>query len=327
MDKRKKLINLQAEICVDPEFYKSRHPQETTEVARMLVFGAYSESELDEKSRENLKRHFENCSFCSKAFTEFEGTGDLQTMDRIPAAVCPSSETLDCYQFDRGLLSAPQTERIERHLQECKLCSEELEWLKNLETPRKREQFSSTWLQSALAAAAAVVLAVSTFVFWEKSTGRVAEQELRTLAAIQEPDQINYSALIETSKPLSEETQPVFDQALEAFRAHRFREASTLLEDVVRKQPQHSASSFLLAHSYYRLNQAEKAFKLCSLSESIHPHSFERCIFLVNLALKTGHFDRARLEIATLHHEAPNAPEVKRLYHEIMRLTGSTRRL
>jgi len=76
------------------------------------------------------------------------------------------------------------------------------------------------------------------------------------------------------------------------------------------------------------LNQPEKAFKLCDLSHDIHPHAFERCIFLVNLALKTGHFDHARLEIATLHHEAPDQPEVKRLYPEIMRLSGpSSRRL
>ena len=172
-----------------------------------------------------------------------------------------------------------------------------------------------------MAAAAALVLAVSAFLFWQKSAGRVAEDELMALAVIQEPEQINYASLLESSEPLKEDLQPLFDQALEAFRTHRFNDAKHHLEKIRHKHPHHSAALYLLAYSYYKLNQPQKAFELCSLSESIRPHSYERCMFLVNLALKTRHYDRARLEISTLYHEAPDAPEVKRLYHAIMRLT------
>jgi len=201
MDKRQKLSHLQ-KICIDPEFYRLRNQQETVPITRVLMFGKYSEGELDERSREDLRLHLDKCSFCAQEFKEFQNIDNLNTADEIPVTVCPSSEMLDRYQFDRASLPANQSTKIERHLQECKLCSEELEWLKDLEGFRKkREQFSTNWLQSALAAAAAIVLALSTFIFWQKSTGKAAEHELRALARIQEPDQINYSSLMETSEP------------------------------------------------------------------------------------------------------------------------------
>jgi tetratricopeptide (TPR) repeat protein len=328
MDKRDKLTPLHTEICLDPEFFRSRNPQETLSVARMLVLSAYQEGELDETSREKLGLHLQECSFCMEEFQALQNINDLSTTDEVPFMVCPSSETLDHYQFDRASLSVLKVTRIEKHLEGCKLCAEEMKWLKDLErSHKKQESFSHNWFQSALAVAAAVVLALSTFIFWQKSTENAADNELRALARIQEPDQINYSALMETSEPLKENLQASFEQGLQAFRSLQFDKASSDFENVVQKQPDHSASLFLLAHCYYRLNQPEKAFKLCSLSHDIHPHSFERCIFLVNLALKTGHFDHARMEIATLHHEAPDQPDVKRLYPEIMRLSAPSRKL
>ncbi len=328
MDKRDKLIPSHTEICLDPELYRSRNPQETVPIARMLILSAHVEGELDEKSREELQLHLEKCPFCMQEFQELQNINDLRTSDDIPMTVCPSSETLDRYQFHRTFLSAVIITRTEKHLLECTLCAEELEWLKNLEgSHRKRENFSYNWFQSALAVAAAVVLALSTFIFWQKSTGKAAGNELRALARIEEPDQINYSALMETSEPLKEDLQPSFEQGLQAFRSLQFDKASSDFEKVIQKQPNHSASLYLLAHCYYRSNEPEKAFELCNLSHDIHPHAFERCIFLVNLALKTGHFDHARLEIATLHHEAPDQPEVKRLYPEIMRLSAPSRKL
>jgi len=327
MDKRKKLTPLRNEICIDPEFYRSKNPQESAAISRVLLFGKYLEGELDQKLSEELRFHFEKCSFCAEEFLELKNISDLNTADEIPVSICPSSAMLDHYQFDRASLSVTKITKIEKHLHQCSLCVEELEWLKDLEGSRKkRESQSYHWYQSALAAAAAIVLALSTFIFWQKSTSRASDHELRALARIEEPDQINYSALMEKSEPLKEELQPTFEEGMQAFRGRQFDRASSDFEKVIQKEPNHSASLFLLAHCYYRMNQPEKAFKLCSLSHDIHPHAFERCIFLVNLALKTGHFDHARLEIATLHHEAPDQPEVKRLYPEIMRLYSPSRK-
>ena len=328
MDKRSKLTPLRNEICIDPEFYRAQNSQENISVTRMLLFGKYLEGELDQKLSEDLRLHLGKCLFCTGEFEELQNISDLNNADEIPVSVCPSSQTLDHYQFDRASLSVIQITKIEQHLQVCTLCVEELGWLKNLEgSHKKRESYSYNWFQSALAAAAAVVLALSTFIFWQKSTVKASDHELRALARIQEPAQINYSALMETSEPLKEELQPKFEDGMQAFRSNQFEKARSDFETVIQEQPKHSASLFLLAHCYYRLNEPEKAFKLCSLSHDVHPHSFERCIFLVNLALKTGHFDHARIEIATLHHEAPDQPEVKRLYPEVMRLTSLSRKL
>jgi hypothetical protein len=325
MKKKSEKLNVSnTKGCADSGFFKAHYPNEAVEVARWLVIGSYSESELDESTRKEFEIHLAKCTYCSEALKEFASTTELRLDETIPAAVCPSSEILDCYLFDRSSLSTTQFERIEKHLPHCEMCREEFNWLKNLEKhPGNRPKFSPTWMQSMMAAAAALVLAVSAFFFWQKSTGRVAEDELKALAVIQEPEKINYASLLETSEPLKEDLQPLFEQALEAFRTHRFNDAKHHLEKVRQKHPTHAATLYLLSYSYYKLNDPQKAFELCSVSESIHPHSYERCMFLVKIALKTRNYDRARLEISALNHEAPDAPEVKRLYQAIMRLTES----
>ncbi|HSE41529.1 MAG TPA: CDC27 family protein [Acidobacteriota bacterium] len=320
----KKLIHLKKQACAGSALYKLRFPDENAEEARTLFFASYSEGEFDRVTRAEFQNHIADCEYCRNAFNAFEGSLDFRMDDAIDTAICPSSELLDCYVFDRSVLSVSQSEHIEKHLRDCEMCTEELNWLKDMEPKSKLQQkFSPNWIQSIMAAAAALVLALSAFLFWQKSNARIAEEELSALAAIPDPSQINYASLLETSQPLKEDLQPLFDQALKEFRTHRFKAARYHLERIRSNSPKHAATLYLLAYSYYKLNQPQKAFELCSLSESIHPHSYERCMFLVKIALKTRNYDRARLEINTLYHEAPDAPEVSHLYHEIMRLTKS----
>jgi hypothetical protein len=322
--KSEKLADLKT--CMDSRFYKARYPNASIAEAKSLLFGSYSESELDEPTRKEFENHLSQCSHCRSEYKEFESITDFRLEESIQSAVCPSSELMDCFLFERSLLSTTQIQKIETHVRDCEMCGQELKWLTDLEKRTQQHQrFSPTWIQSLMAAAAALVLAVSAFFFWQKSTGRIAEDELSALAVIQEPEQINYASLLETSEPLREDLQPLFDQALEAFRTHRFIDAKHHLEKIRQSHPRHAAALYLLAYSYYKLNEPQKAFDLCSLSESIHPHSYERCMFLVKIALKTRHYDRARLEISTLYHEAPDVPEVKHLYNEIMRLTDGGR--
>jgi hypothetical protein len=322
--KSEHLIDLNT--CVDFRLFKAKYPTASIVEARLLMFASYSESELDEATRKEFENHLSECSHCKTAFQEFENITEFHLEESIKAVVCPSSKLMDSFIFERNLLSTSQIQSIETHLRDCEMCAEELKWLTDLEKrPQHHPRFSPTWIQSLMAAAAALILAVSAFFFWQKSTGRIAEDELSALAVIQEPEQINYASLLETSEPLRQDLQPLFDQALEAFRTHRFIDAKHHLEKIRQTHPRHAAALFLLAYSYYKLNEPQKAFELCSLSESIHPHSYDRCMFLVKIALKTRHYDRARLEISTLYHEAPDVPEVKHLYHEIMRLTDGGR--
>jgi hypothetical protein len=321
-----KLIHSHKQVCAGSALFKRRFPGENAEQAKALFFASYSEGEMDQATRIEFANHLASCKHCRNAFNAFESTNDLGIDDPIDTAVCPSSQLLDCYLFERSVLTVSQIQHIQTHLQACEMCTEELNWLKDLEPKSHlRQKFSPNWIQSVMAVAAALVLAISAFLFWQKSTARVAEEELSALAVIPDPAQINYASLLETSEPLEEDIQPLFDQALKEFRLHRFTGARYHLERIRSSHPKHAATLFLLAYSYYKLNQPEKAFELCSLSESIHPHSYERCMFLVKIALKTRNFDRARLEIATLHHEAPDAPEVDHLYREIMRLTKTKR--
>src|SRR5262245_16422249 len=116
MDKRTKLDPIHTEICTNPEFYRLRHPQEPVSIARMLTLCAYLEGELDEKSHQELKLHLEQCSSCAREFQELQSTNELNMVDEIPVTVCPSSQTLDQYQFEKASLSAKQSLQIEKHL-------------------------------------------------------------------------------------------------------------------------------------------------------------------------------------------------------------------
>jgi len=100
------------------------------------------------------------------------------------------------------------------------------------------------------------------------------------------------------------------------------------MERVTDARPDHSGAIYLLGYSYYQLHDMDKAFALCDRAEQMHPHNIERCLFLVNIALKTGHYGRAIAEINGLHHGAPDQPEVKALYDQIMSITqGQTVKL
>jgi hypothetical protein len=92
--------------------------------------------------------------------------------------------------------------------------------------------------------------------------------------------------------------------------------------------PEHSGAVYLLGYSYYQMNELEKAFELCNHAEEMTPKSLERCLTLVNVALKAGHYGRALDEISGLHHVAPDHPEIKATYEKIRAITqGRTLKL
>ncbi|HJZ11961.1 MAG TPA: tetratricopeptide repeat protein, partial [Acidobacteriota bacterium] len=113
----------------------------------------------------------------------------------------------------------------------------------------------------------------------------------------------------------------VYSQAVARFKAHEFDRAASLFQAVLQEHPEHSASLYLLGYSYYKLDQAEKAFQLCQRAEKIQPHSYERCMTLVHIALMTGHFDRALMEISALYHENPDQPEIRHMYGKMISIT------
>jgi tetratricopeptide (TPR) repeat protein len=293
--------------------------------ARLLHLGFFLEKELDEELQQQTHQHLEECACCSRLLEELQEVEDLRTATNVPEAVCPSSEAIDVYLFDRHLLPPGNIQRLEQHFSLCELCREEVQWLKELESApelkRMKHKVPRSWIQSVIAAAAALFLAISAFLFWQASSARLPEDELRALAVIQEPEQIDMNSLLRTSPQLAPEFQADFQSAVVAFREKRFSEANQLFKKIADNNPQHSASLFLHGYSLYKLNHLDEAFALCDKAERIKPHSYQRCMFLVNLALKTGNFDRARMEISALYHEAPQVPEVNRLYHRIMDLT------
>ena len=111
------------------------------------------------------------------------------------------------------------------------------------------------------------------------------------------------------------------------FKQGNFRDASVIFEGIKKEDPKNSASLFLLGYSYYKMDEPEKAFAMCNLAEQIQPKSYERCMFLVKIALKTGHYDRALAEISSMYHEAPNYPPIRDMYRQITALTSGRRHI
>lgn len=318
--------------CIDEKFYERSYPGSSFEEARAVLIGMFLERELEPAREDQLKLHLDRCACCTQFLGELERIGEFKSSpDPVPYAACPSSEQIDIWAFDRGALNQEEIATIQQHLADCPLCREEVEWLKNLErgkvigyhgpeksatSPSRREPFSQ------IAAVAAVFFfLLSAFFWWQNTHATLPADQLRALAHVKEPNEINFESLAQTASVLDPAGEQTYAEGVRFFKTGDFRSAGSRFEEVLSKRPDHSASLFLLGYCYYKLDQMDKAFMLCNRAESIQPHSYERCISLVHMALMTGHYDRAVEEINALYHQAPQVPEINQLYHEITRLT------
>lgn len=314
-----------ADTCIDRDFYAQQQPGSAFEESRAILLGMYQEGELGPEKIKEIKIHLDRCACCTQFLGDLEKIDEFKAAQTLlPYAQCPSSAAIDTFLFDRLVLPADEMKRVQKHLKECPLCKEESSWLKGLEEGRGLE-FSSlrvrNYMQYVGIAAAVFFFVLSAFLWQQRETSPVPDQELRALAKLERPERLDFAGLEKTSVKLPPETSEVYDEAIRRFQKGRFQEASLQFEDVLRAKPDHSASLFLLGYCYYEMGQPEKAFELCDRAEAIHPHSMTRCMSLVHIALKTGHFGRAVREINGLYHEAPNVPEVREMYQQITALT------
>jgi tetratricopeptide (TPR) repeat protein len=309
--------------CIEPQIYSSSGSDAAAsfEERRAILLARLSEGELTPTLQSALQEHLSHCTACSEFVKDLnddaKGMGDLDR--RIIEASCPSSLNLDRFVTSRQQLVPAEQQRIEIHLQQCPLCEEEAEWIKKMES-RAVVSFVSNnkkTIQYASIAAALFFMALSIFLFYDRMAVRNTESRLRAAAVIKQPDQIDYFALQGSSSLLPEKMTGIYEQGVEALKQQRFEEAIRHLELVARAHPEHSGAVFLLGYSYYQMNEPQRAFELCDRAEKMLPHSLERCLSLVNIALKTGHYRRALEEISGLHHAAPDHPEIKQTYERI----------
>lgn len=311
--------------CSDPDFFRALSPTQPAAQCRTLVLAAYSEKELAADKAASVGSHLEKCPACTQFLADLDGADGVD----VACAVCPSSGLLDRYLFNRPSVTAEESAQIEKHFRECPLCREECEWLKNLEAPAviPLERTPRAWLQPLLAAAAVAVIAAASFLFWRGNVPNPNADKLMALAVIKEPAQIDFAGLESSSTALDPEAGALYAQAVAEFKSGQYQEAGGKLEEVLRRAPGHSGAVFLLGYSYYKIGEPQKAFDLCARAESIRPHSYERCMFLVNIALKTGNFRRAFTEISALYHEAPEDPGIRDMYQKITALMPDRKKI
>jgi tetratricopeptide (TPR) repeat protein len=318
------MMNQDKNRCIEQDLYASHAPDFSLEEARAILLGKYVEKELDPKLDNIIREHLNRCKCCTEIVKQLEEMEAFHTSDAsVIHASCPSSLNMDRYLFQPEDLPAGEQERISQHLKDCLLCNEETAWLKNLDQP-EAIPFSApkrNWVQYASIAAALFFMTVSVILFLQRSSVQQTEDRLRAIAVIKEPDQINYAELKSSSVSLPEKMDILYEHGVRSIQQRRFQEAIRNLELVSTAHPDHSAALYLLGYSYYQMNEPERAFELCDRAEKIVPHSMERCLSLVNIALKTGHFGRAIQEISGLYHEAPNHPDVKAMYDRITSVT------
>jgi tetratricopeptide (TPR) repeat protein len=316
--------------CVDPALYSSQLPGSGFEEGRAILLGKYSEKELDAKLENKIREHLDRCNCCTQFLSDFENIDQTIFGEMVVDASCPSSLSVDRFLFDRDQLSQTEADRIDQHVAECEFCKEEVAWLKNLQgqkviefVPQNRD-----WTKILSIAAAIFFVLVSAILYQQKISTRTTEQRLQSLAQVKEPDQINFDALRVSSVALPQDMDRLYEEGVNSIKQHRFQDAAKALEQVASARPDHSGAIYLLGYSYYQLRELEKAFALCDRAEQIRPHNMERCLSLVHIALKTGHYGRAIREICGLYHEAPDQPQVKELYEQITSITrGQTIKL
>lgn len=301
--------------CRALAFYCGMAPGQPPMETRTLVLAAYAENELPPERATPVQVHLQNCPACKSFVADLETDSDTE----VAFAVCPSSKMLDAYVFRQDSLPAGCSERVEAHLGQCTLCREECDWLKELES-HTVETIPPRVLPAFLAAAAVLIVVISVALFRQGNPSAPNANQLRALGVIKPASEINYAELQKTSAPLTPASQNLYEQGVEHFKVGHFQHAVAYFEKVVQESPGHAGATFLLGYCYYELNQPQKAFELCDRAESIRPHSLERCMFLVHLALKTGYFNRALEEISGLHHAVPDNPEVDRMYRSITAL-------
>jgi tetratricopeptide (TPR) repeat protein len=315
--------------CVDPALYSSQLPG-SFEEARAILLGQYSEKELDSVLENKIREHLDRCDCCTQFLKDFENIDQTISSEMVVAASCPSSLNVDRFVFDRDQLSRTEADRIDQHVAECEFCKEEVAWLKNLQGQRVIEFASEKrdWVKILSIAAALFFVLVSTILFVQKTSVRTTEQRLQSLAQVKEPDQINFDALRVSSVALPQDMDRLYEQGVNFIKQGQFQEAAKALEQVASARPDHSGAIYLLGYSYYQLREPDKAFAFCDRAEQMRPHNLERCLSLVHIALKTGHYGRAIREICGLYHEAPDQPQVKELYEQITSVTrGKTIKL
>jgi Anaphase-promoting complex, cyclosome, subunit 3 len=317
--------------CIEPNPYATHASDFGFEEARIILLGKYAEKELDSKLESLLREHLTRCACCSEVVAQLSEIEEFRASDvSIVHASCPSSVNIDRFLFHSEELPAGEKERISAHLEDCPLCKEETNWLKSVEQP-KPIPFSlprKNWVQYVSIAAGLFFMTLSIILLWQRSSVQQTENRLRALAVVKEPDQIHYADLKNSSVPLPEKMNVLYEHGVRAIQQRRYDEAIRNLELVSAAHPDHSASIYLLGYSYYQMNEPEKAFALCDRAEKIIPRSMERCLSLVHIALKTGNFGRAIQEISGLHHEAPNHPGVKAMYEQVTSITrGNTLKL
>lgn len=307
--------------CETPDFFAEFAPNRPALETRMLVLASYSENELRPEQAAAVHAHVHKCNACESLLSDLEASAETE----VAFAVCPSSNALDAYVFHNAAFSQDEAAGIQKHLQQCPLCREECAWLKDIDSLSPAVLPGRRWMQRLLAVAAVALIALATTLFWRGAQSNA--DKLRSLAVIKEPSQIDYAQLQRTSNTLQPDDQRIYEDAVTDFQAGRFQSAAPKFEAVLRDTPGHSGATFLLGYSYYRMNQLDRAFELCDHAEAMRPHCFERCMFLVNIALKTGNFQRAFAEISALQHEAPSKPEVQDLYRKISTLMPSGKKI
>src|SRR5262245_7002566 len=123
-----------ANQCTDPAIYAAIAPQLNFEEGRAAALSLFQDGKLDPQHAEKIQLHLQNCDCCTQFLKKFESIDQLKDdRESYVYAVCPSSEKLDAFVFDRSVLPAAEAEKIDMHVRQCPLCKEESEWLRSVE--------------------------------------------------------------------------------------------------------------------------------------------------------------------------------------------------
>jgi hypothetical protein len=255
-----------------------------------------------------LVEHLRGCRYCSELLESFQRLNAAFSMPgKTTLAVCPGASTLAAYHY--GDVDADRVMNLERHLEACPLCREEMDWLKKTAAPKVTEM-PRRLLAYALVAAAVLLIALIPVL------RRTGPPSSRYADLAQMPD-LDTTDLLRAARPADREP---LQRAMAAYQSHDYRTAERTARDVLASADD-PAAQFVLSMALYREGKPADAYDAMRVSERMAPMTAYRCWATLQLALLRG--DCAQIERECSHVAGhPQYADRERKIQNIIRQRG-----
>jgi len=306
--------------CSEPERFQpvgywASQGLETEDQVRweMLWQAATGETDLAKQALE----HAEGCDYCGDVLDRFRRASyAMKPGQPVALAVCPSAA--DLVDFQHQMLAPDITEKVRAHIQKCKLCSKELNWLAKSEkrsrrpvimTPRAR-MISLLALAATLVIGAVMFVTVKSRATYTPIQDTVYSARYRDLAHLPMLDRTDLTNAAPSSHWAS------LDKAMSALELGDTRRAVGLAARLINNKDE-PAAEYVLGRALYREKMISASRDALLKSEEMSPGSAYRCWTALQIGLILGEKSVVMRECGHLAKDPKYGEQVAKILEEV----------